>query len=143
MIPKPKRDTSVAGVGSRKLDRLRELKAQVNNESSDKYCRQKRKLKVFGELNMAKIFRTVSHKFGWSGLADYVVRENKVYRTVSHPLGWSGLPDYEIRNARLYRTVGHPGGCSGLPVYTIRNNQIYRTVSHEDGWGGLPDFTIR
>lgn len=139
MIPIPKRDTYVAGRGP---DRLRELRAQSQQRVIEKYRWQKRKLKVFWELNMAKIFRTVSHKFGWSGLADYIVRGNKVYRTVSHPLGWSSLPDYEIRNARLYRTVSHPGRWSGLPVYTIRNNQIYRTVSHEDGWGGLPDFTI-
>jgi hypothetical protein len=48
---------------------------------------------------MKRIYRTVSHPQGWSGLADYEIRDDgKIYRAVSHPQGWGGLPDYEFRS---------------------------------------------
>ena len=44
-----------------------------------------------------KIYRTISHDQGWSGMPQYEIRGNKIYRTSSHEKGWSGMPQYEIR----------------------------------------------
>jgi hypothetical protein len=92
---------------------------------------------------MPKIYRTVSHADGWTGLPQYEIRENKIYRTVSHLRGWNGLPQYEIRGNKIYRTVSHADGWTGLPQYEIRENKIYRTISHVEGWNGLAQFEIR
>lgn len=78
-----------------------------------------RKLAAIPEIRGDKIYRTVSHPDGWSGLPDYEVKGDRIFRTVTHALGWSGLPDYDIRGGQVFRSVTHPGGWSGLADYDI------------------------
>ena len=44
----------------------------------------------------------------------------KLYTTVTHPDGYTGLPWFEIRGGKLYTTVTHPDGYTGLPWFDIR-----------------------